>query len=52
IPEAMMRTIKEEAYKIVLKTTQTYKSQIGSKHRLTTEAYESLKDLREDLLRT
>ena len=48
----MMKTIKEEAYKIVLKTTQAYRSQIGSKHKLTTEAYESLKELREELLRT
>ncbi|XP_028417686.1 uncharacterized protein LOC114542138 [Dendronephthya gigantea] len=51
IPEAMMRTIKEEAFRIVLKTTQAYRSQIGSKHKLTKEAFEYLKDLREELKR-
>lgn len=49
VPEGLMRTIKEEAYIIILKTTQVYRSQIGARHKLTSEAYEYLKELKDEL---
>lgn len=51
VPEDLMRSIKEEAYKIIIKTTQAYRSQIGGRHKLTCEAFENLKELKEDLQR-
>ncbi|XP_046847611.1 uncharacterized protein LOC124441220 [Xenia sp. Carnegie-2017] len=49
IPDAILWTIKNESYKIIRETTQAYRSQIGSKHKLTLEAEDYMKNLAEDL---
>ncbi|CAH3014386.1 unnamed protein product [Porites evermanni] len=49
LPKQLLVSIQEEAYPIILRTTQAYRSQLGVKHKLTMQAYDRLADLVRDL---
>lgn len=49
LPRSLLISIQEEAYPIVLRTAQAYRSQLGAKHKLTVQASERLADLMRDL---
>ncbi|CAH3167589.1 unnamed protein product [Porites lobata] len=49
LPKQLLVSIQEEAYPIILRTAQAYRSQLGVKHKLTMQAYDRLADLVRDL---
>ncbi|XP_022790969.1 uncharacterized protein LOC111330391 [Stylophora pistillata] len=49
LPRSLLIDIQEEAYPIILRTAQVYRSQLGAKHKLTVQASERLADLMRDL---
>ncbi|XP_020630946.1 uncharacterized protein LOC110067941 [Orbicella faveolata] len=49
LPRSLLVSIQEEAYPIILRTAQAYRSQLGAKHKLTLQASDRLMDLIRDL---
>ncbi|KAL9953160.1 hypothetical protein ACROYT_G040531 [Oculina patagonica] len=49
LPRSLLVSIQEEAYPIILRTAQAYRSQLGAKHKVTVQASDRLADLIRDL---
>lgn len=51
LPRPLLVSIQEEAYPILFRTAQAYRSQLGAKHKLTVQANNRLEELARDLER-